>query len=128
MLLIIASSLICATSHSGAKTLTNGGELKTHLKRCVQPLSSSGLVDITRVLTADQHYSQIDLEDLHDNQASAGIMLNMQDRQRYFEGRSGQTGQDAVQVHIKLSEKIIVVILINTTIGRCQGGYTGHER
>ena len=49
---------------------------------------------------SNQHYSQIDLEDLHDNQASAGIMLNMQDRQRYFEGRSGQTGQDAVQVRL----------------------------
>ena len=111
-----------------AKTLTNGGESKIHLKRCVQPLSLSGRVDITRVLTADQHYSQIDLEDLHDNQASAGIMLNMQDRQRYFEGRSGQTSQDAVQVHIQPHEKIIVVILINTAIGRRQGGYTGHER
>ncbi|KAI0768370.1 hypothetical protein BC629DRAFT_1535963 [Irpex lacteus] len=51
--------------------------------------------------TLEDHYSQIDLEDLHDNQASAGIMLNMQDRQRYFEGRSGQTGQDAVQVDVK---------------------------
>ena len=55
-------------------------------------------------------------------------MLNMQDRQRYFEGRSGQTSQDAVQVHIQPHEKIIVVILINTAIGRRQGGYTGHER
>ncbi|KAI0093026.1 hypothetical protein BDY19DRAFT_882431 [Irpex rosettiformis] len=46
--------------------------------------------------TLEDHYTQIDLEDLHDNQASTGITLNMQDRQRYFEGRSGQTGQDAV--------------------------------
>ncbi|GBE80685.1 hypothetical protein SCP_0304040 [Sparassis crispa] len=31
--------------------------------------------------------AQLDLEDLHDNQASAGILLDMQDRQRYFQGR-----------------------------------------
>ncbi|KAJ3508383.1 hypothetical protein NLJ89_g5788 [Agrocybe chaxingu] len=32
-------------------------------------------------------YSQIDLEDLHDAEASNGIVLEMQDRQRYFEAR-----------------------------------------
>ncbi|KIM91917.1 hypothetical protein PILCRDRAFT_57232 [Piloderma croceum F 1598] len=32
-------------------------------------------------------YSQIDLDDLHDPEASAGIILEMQDRQRYFEGQ-----------------------------------------
>ena len=29
-------------------------------------------------------YSQIDLGDLHDLESSAGIILEMQDRQRYF--------------------------------------------
>jgi len=32
------------------------------------------------------YYAQIDLEDLHDSQDAAGIILEMQDRQRYFEG------------------------------------------
>jgi transcription initiation factor TFIIH subunit 1 len=33
-------------------------------------------------------YAQtIDLDDLHDAQASADIILEMQDRQRYFEGQ-----------------------------------------
>ncbi|KAK0485803.1 hypothetical protein IW261DRAFT_1548835 [Armillaria novae-zelandiae] len=31
--------------------------------------------------------AQIDLDDLHDPEASTGIILEMQDRQRYFEGR-----------------------------------------
>ncbi|KAH9839475.1 uncharacterized protein C8Q71DRAFT_703931 [Rhodofomes roseus] len=34
------------------------------------------------------HSSQLDLDDLHDNQSSAGILLDMQDRQRYFESRA----------------------------------------
>ncbi|RPD74246.1 hypothetical protein L226DRAFT_553368 [Lentinus tigrinus ALCF2SS1-7] len=38
-----------------------------------------------------EHYAQIDLEDLHDNQSSSGIVLNMQDRQRYFDGRANGT-------------------------------------
>lgn len=37
-------------------------------------------------------YSEIDIEDLHDPESSAGIALEMQDRQRYFEGRA--IGQD----------------------------------
>ncbi|KAI0703370.1 hypothetical protein C8T65DRAFT_654998 [Cerioporus squamosus] len=35
-----------------------------------------------------EHYAQLDLEDLHDNQSSSGIVLDMQDRQRYFDGRA----------------------------------------
>lgn len=31
--------------------------------------------------------SQIELEDLRDSESSAGILLEMQDRQRYFEGQ-----------------------------------------
>ncbi|KAF7321699.1 hypothetical protein MKEN_00691300 [Mycena kentingensis (nom. inval.)] len=37
-------------------------------------------------LNSDGDYGQIDLDDLHDAESSAGIMLEMQDRQRYFEG------------------------------------------
>ncbi|TFY80605.1 hypothetical protein EWM64_g3406 [Hericium alpestre] len=38
------------------------------------------------------YYMQIDLDDLHDPQSSEGILLQMQDRQRYFEGRVGAVG------------------------------------
>ncbi|KAI0645641.1 hypothetical protein C8Q79DRAFT_910952 [Trametes meyenii] len=41
-----------------------------------------------RTDSGDERISQIDLEDLHDNQASTGILLDMQDRQRYFDGRA----------------------------------------
>ncbi|KAH9935534.1 uncharacterized protein B0H18DRAFT_1082284 [Fomitopsis serialis] len=41
-----------------------------------------------RVDEGADHHSQLDLEDLHDNQSSAGIILDMQDRQRYFESRA----------------------------------------
>ncbi|KAH7929824.1 hypothetical protein BV22DRAFT_1056017 [Leucogyrophana mollusca] len=36
---------------------------------------------------SNDNYGQIDLDDLHDPEASAGIVLDMQDRQRYFEGQ-----------------------------------------
>ncbi|EMD37872.1 hypothetical protein CERSUDRAFT_105750 [Gelatoporia subvermispora B] len=45
----------------------------------------------TDVAEGPGHYSQIDLEDLHDNQTSGGIVLNMQDRERYFGVRSSET-------------------------------------
>lgn len=35
------------------------------------------------------HYLQIDLADLHNPEPSSGILLEMQDRQRYFESRAG---------------------------------------
>ncbi|KAJ7187986.1 hypothetical protein C8R46DRAFT_933665 [Mycena filopes] len=37
-------------------------------------------------LNTDNSYGQIDIDDLHLPEASAGIVLEMQDRQRYFEG------------------------------------------
>ncbi|TFY71942.1 hypothetical protein EVG20_g1057 [Dentipellis fragilis] len=62
-------------------------------------------------LTADlSHYAQIDLDDLHDPQSSAGILLEMQDRQRYFEGRAGtkvaaeEAPRPAVNVRAALME------------------------
>jgi transcription initiation factor TFIIH subunit 1 len=39
--------------------------------------------------------SQLDLDDLHDPLASDGIALQMQDRQRYFEGQARGTSSDA---------------------------------
>ena len=44
-------------------------------------------------LTYIQRYAQLDLEDLHDNQSSVGIVLDMKDSQRYFDGRANGTGQ-----------------------------------
>ncbi|TFK54130.1 hypothetical protein OE88DRAFT_1654632 [Heliocybe sulcata] len=42
------------------------------------------------------YYAQIDLEDLHDAQDTTGIILEMQDRQRYFEGgMKGAASEDA---------------------------------
>ncbi|KAH9058834.1 hypothetical protein EDB87DRAFT_1625613 [Lactarius vividus] len=35
------------------------------------------------------YYSQIDLADLHNPEPSSGVLLEMQDRQRYFESRAG---------------------------------------
>lgn len=39
--------------------------------------------------------AQIDLDDLHDPEASTGIILEMQDRQRYFEGRKAVNSDSA---------------------------------
>jgi transcription initiation factor TFIIH subunit 1 len=39
------------------------------------------------------YYEQIDLEDLHDVEAAAGIALEMQDRQRYFDGKMASIGE-----------------------------------
>ncbi|KAG7446276.1 uncharacterized protein BT62DRAFT_986844 [Guyanagaster necrorhizus] len=39
--------------------------------------------------------AQIDLDDLHDPELSTGIILEMQDRQRYFEGRKAANSDDA---------------------------------
>jgi len=38
-----------------------------------------------RLDTGEDFYRQIDLDDLHDPETSAGIILDMQDRQRYFD-------------------------------------------
>lgn len=38
-------------------------------------------------MTGQSTYAQIDLDDLHDPEASAGILLEMRDQQRYFEGQ-----------------------------------------
>jgi transcription initiation factor TFIIH subunit 1 len=55
-----------------------------------------------RTETGAIEVSQLDLDDLHDASASAGIILEMQDRQRYFEaqGRSAMEGiEDASTVN-----------------------------
>ncbi|KAF7792342.1 hypothetical protein EIP86_003378 [Pleurotus ostreatoroseus] len=45
----------------------------------------------------EERYAQLDLEDLHDNEQSAGIILDMQDRQRYFEGLSQDATKEAAR-------------------------------
>ncbi|KAJ3550103.1 hypothetical protein NM688_g5109 [Phlebia brevispora] len=45
----------------------------------------------------EERYAQLDLEDLHDNESSAGILLDMQDRQRYFEGIAQENAKEAAQ-------------------------------
>ena len=47
-------------------------------------------------------YSQIDFDDLHDQEASPGIVLEMQDRQRYFEGRMLNGASDLMQVCFRI--------------------------
>ncbi|KAI0318258.1 hypothetical protein OF83DRAFT_1057189 [Amylostereum chailletii] len=42
-----------------------------------------------RRIDSESRYAQIDLDDLHDPESSEGILLDMQDAQRYFEGRAG---------------------------------------
>ena len=41
---------------------------------------------------------ELDIEDLHDPESSTGILLEMQDRQRYFEGRMSSQSDNALEV------------------------------
>ncbi|KAJ6499050.1 hypothetical protein C8R45DRAFT_980909 [Mycena sanguinolenta] len=45
----------------------------------------------------DENYGQINLDDLHDSESSSGIVLEMQDRQRYFEGGISNSAPEAAQ-------------------------------
>lgn len=42
----------------------------------------------------DDSYAQIEIDDLRDEEASNGIFLDMQDRERYFEGRMANGSQE----------------------------------
>ncbi|ETW80595.1 hypothetical protein HETIRDRAFT_61689 [Heterobasidion irregulare TC 32-1] len=72
-----------------------------HSERLLKSAMSEGpSAKRRRIDSADpwNYYSQIDLQDLHDPKASAGILLEMKDGHRYFEGRTGVTSaaeQDA---------------------------------
>ena len=46
-------------------------------------------------------YNQIDLEDLHDPESTAGIILEMQDRQRYFEGQMAKTALEEAKKKVR---------------------------
>ncbi|KAK7472733.1 RNA polymerase II transcription factor B subunit 1 [Stygiomarasmius scandens] len=54
----------------------------------------------------DTEYEAIDLDDLHDPEASIGIALEMQDRQRYFEGRMANASADESQESLDTQEII----------------------
>ncbi|EPQ57316.1 hypothetical protein GLOTRDRAFT_115299 [Gloeophyllum trabeum ATCC 11539] len=45
------------------------------------------------------YYAQIDIEDLHDLQDTTGIILEMQDRQRYFEGGMKSAASEDASKH-----------------------------
>ena len=48
-------------------------------------------------------YDEIDIEDLHGGGDDSGIPLDMQNRQRYFEGRSGTSGGPVIDSVVALS-------------------------
>ncbi|EAU91033.1 hypothetical protein CC1G_03201 [Coprinopsis cinerea okayama7 len=62
-------------------------------------LLNSALGDISpskrRRLDNGEAYSQIEIEDLRGSEVSDGIVLDMQDRQRYFEGTIGNQQKDS---------------------------------
>ncbi|EKM80679.1 hypothetical protein AGABI1DRAFT_119267 [Agaricus bisporus var. burnettii JB137-S8] len=47
-----------------------------------------------RLDPGEDRYAPIELDDLNDSEASAGILLEMKDRQRYFEGRTAGQAED----------------------------------
>ncbi|KAF9469932.1 hypothetical protein BDZ94DRAFT_1243580 [Collybia nuda] len=57
-------------------------------------------------LDGHESYAQIELDDLHDPEASIGITLEMQSRERYFEGRMAnddQTGTTAKEIGVAVA-------------------------
>ncbi|KAL7281728.1 hypothetical protein ACG7TL_005046 [Trametes sanguinea] len=66
-----------------------------HSTRLLDTALGGPAVKRRRTESGDGRLAQLDLEDLHDNQTSTGILLDMQDRQRYFDGRAVVTGDGA---------------------------------
>ncbi|KAJ7772548.1 hypothetical protein DFH07DRAFT_802317 [Mycena maculata] len=60
-------------------------------------------------LNTDESYGQIDIDDLHDPEASAGIVLEMQDRQRYFEGGISNSAPGAEAAHKAVDTKTLIL-------------------
>ncbi|KAJ3840282.1 hypothetical protein F5878DRAFT_78291 [Lentinula raphanica] len=50
----------------------------------------------------EREIEEIDIEDLHNPEASSGIALEMQDRQRYFEGQTKDVQHDATKERLDL--------------------------
>ncbi|KAJ7446266.1 hypothetical protein B0H11DRAFT_2085779, partial [Mycena galericulata] len=59
-------------------------------------------------LDTDEYYGQIDIDDLHDPEASTGIILDMQDRQRYFEGGIPNSAPGAGNAHKAMDTKTLI--------------------
>lgn len=49
-------------------------------------------IPISSHLCAQDAFSEIEYDDLQAHESSSGILLEMQDRQRYFEGQLGRAG------------------------------------
>ena len=83
---------ICSEDISiGPRTILINGEesIRAILMMYVVFLTSTLTGSHSKYSQSQNHYSQIDLADLHSPESSAGILLEMQDRQRYFEARPG---------------------------------------
>ncbi|KAF5393387.1 hypothetical protein D9757_000738 [Collybiopsis confluens] len=59
-----------------------------------------------KLTTDEREVEGIDIEDLHDLEPSAGIALEMQDSQRYFEGQMQDTGQDGTKESLDIKSII----------------------
>ncbi|KAJ3803283.1 hypothetical protein GGU11DRAFT_812931 [Lentinula aff. detonsa] len=74
-----------------------------------QPLISMGddpSAKRQRTNIDEREIEEIDIEDLHDPESSAGIALEMQDRQRYFEGQMKDTQQNAMKEKLDMNSII----------------------
>ncbi|KAG6918522.1 hypothetical protein DXG01_013612 [Tephrocybe rancida] len=72
-----------------------------HSERLLNSALGSGPAAKRQRLEApEDEYAHLELDDLRDPEAAAGIVLEMQDRQRYFEGRSAPAGADLAQVDV----------------------------
>ncbi|GLB37585.1 putative TFIIH p62 subunit, N-terminal domain [Lyophyllum shimeji] len=60
-----------------------------------------------RLNTAEDAYAQIELDDLRNPEASTGVILDMQDRQRYFEGRMLSSAVDAAVKNLDIPAVIL---------------------
>ncbi|KAJ7287846.1 hypothetical protein C8J57DRAFT_1285066 [Mycena rebaudengoi] len=69
-----------------------------HSERLLNSALGEGSAAKRQKIAADGSYGQIDIDDLHDPETSAGIILEMQDRQRYFEGRGTGAPRNAVDI------------------------------
>ncbi|KAF5370570.1 hypothetical protein D9758_001928 [Tetrapyrgos nigripes] len=77
-----------------------------HSERLLNSALGEGPSNKRRRIDLNEHEA-IDLDDLHDPETSVGIALEMQDRQRYFEGRmANASSKDASQQAFDIKEVI----------------------
>ncbi|KAJ8077275.1 RNA polymerase II transcription factor B subunit 1 [Marasmius tenuissimus] len=65
-----------------------------HSERLLNTALGEGPAAKRRRVEPEEQYQDIEIEDLNDPESSSGIVLEMQDRQRYFEGRMTGTSSD----------------------------------